>query len=167
MKLARDTWLIFQRQMTLTLRSPSWIFFGLAQPITYLLLFTPFLKPALASMGATSMADAYRIYVPGLLVVTCLFSMLLQPEGSADSLFLWVFQVPSLALGLPALAGMVDQERRAGCLDLALSAPAAEAYFVRRAAAVCAVIAVQGYLVMILGWFIQKHVDAQWVSRLA
>jgi ABC-2 type transport system permease protein len=81
MKLARDTWLIFQRQMTLTLRSPSWIFFGLAQPITYLLLFTPFLKPALASMGATSMADAYRIYVPGLLVVTCLYGGLFTGFG--------------------------------------------------------------------------------------
>lgn len=81
MKLARDTWLIFQRQMTLTLRSPSWIFFGLAQPITYLLLFTPFLKPALASMGATSYADAYRIYVPGLLVVTCLYGGLFTGFG--------------------------------------------------------------------------------------
>lgn len=81
MKLARDTWLIFQRQMTLTLRSPSWIFFGLAQPITYLLLFTPFLKPALASMGATTYADAYRIYVPGLLVVTCLYGGLFTGFG--------------------------------------------------------------------------------------
>ncbi|HEY4574118.1 MAG TPA: hypothetical protein VIJ26_09150, partial [Thermoanaerobaculia bacterium] len=51
----------------------------------------------------------------------------------------------------------VDLERRAGCLDLALSAPAAEAYFVRRAGAVCAVIAVQGYLVMILGWFLNGY----------
>jgi ABC-2 type transport system permease protein len=72
-KLTRDTWLILQRQLTLMVRTPIWIVFGIAQPITYLLLFTPFLKPALASMGATSYADAYRIYVPGLLVVLCLY----------------------------------------------------------------------------------------------
>jgi len=87
-----------------------------------------------------------------VLVGSCLLSMLLQPEGAADSLFLWVFQLPSLALGLPALAGMVDQERRAGCLDLALATPAAETYFVRRAVAVCLVMSVQGAVVMILGW---------------
>jgi ABC-2 type transport system permease protein len=72
-KLTRDTWLILQRQLTLMVRTPIWLVFGIAQPITYLLLFTPFLKPALASMGATSYADAYRIYVPGLLVVLCLY----------------------------------------------------------------------------------------------
>jgi ABC-2 type transport system permease protein len=72
-KLTRDTWLILQRQLTLMIRTPIWLVFGIAQPITYLLLFTPFLKPALASMGATSYADAYRIYVPGLLVVLCLY----------------------------------------------------------------------------------------------
>lgn len=81
MKLARDTWLVFQRQMTLTLRSRTWLFFGLAQPVTYLVLFTPFLKPALASMGADSYADAYRIYVPGLLVVMCLYGGLFTGFG--------------------------------------------------------------------------------------
>jgi ABC-2 type transport system permease protein len=72
-KLARDTWLIFQRQMTLMLRNRTWLLFGLAQPVTYLVLFTPFLKRALASTGGGSYADAYRVYVPGLLVVMCLY----------------------------------------------------------------------------------------------
>jgi len=72
-KFLRDTWLIYQRQMTLMLRTPIWILVGIAQPITYLFLFTPFLKPALASMGADSYADAFQIYVPGLLVVMCLY----------------------------------------------------------------------------------------------
>jgi hypothetical protein len=87
-------------------------------------------------------------------VVAGLFSMLLQAEGSADSPYLWMFLFPSLVLGLPALAGMVDVERRAGCLDLALSAPAAELYFVRRAAAVGSVLAVQGTAVMLLQWLV-------------
>jgi len=73
MKLARDTWLIFQRQVTIMFRSRAWIIIGIAQPVTYLLLFTPFLKPALASMGVDSYRDAFRTYVPGLLVVMCLY----------------------------------------------------------------------------------------------
>lgn len=69
MKLLRDTWLIFQRQTTLMLRTPVWIAFGLAQPVTYLLLFAPMLKLALGSQGVHSYTAAYRIYVPGLLTV--------------------------------------------------------------------------------------------------
>jgi len=66
-KLLRDTWLVFQRQVLLMFRTPIWIVVGILQPICYLLLFAPLLKSALASSGADSYADAYRIYVPGLL----------------------------------------------------------------------------------------------------
>ncbi|HEV2373006.1 MAG TPA: ABC transporter permease [Streptosporangiaceae bacterium] len=66
MKLIRDTWLIFSRQMLMMWREPVWVFFGLAQPITYLLLFAPMLKLAL-HVGTTT--DAYLVYVPGLLSV--------------------------------------------------------------------------------------------------
>ena len=55
------------------LRNRTWLFFGLAQPVTYLLLFAPMLRIALRPMGADSFADAYLIYVPGLLVVMCLY----------------------------------------------------------------------------------------------
>ena len=92
--------------------------------------------------------------IDALVLLFLLFSMLLESEGDAGSLFRYAFLLPSLLLALPALAGLVDLERRAGCLDLALSSPAAEAYFVRRAGAVCAVIAVQGFLVMLLGWIV-------------
>jgi ABC-2 type transport system permease protein len=54
--------------MLLMLRTPIWVFLGVAQPVVYLILFAPLLKPALASLGTTSMSDAYRIYVPGMLV---------------------------------------------------------------------------------------------------
>ena len=63
-----------------------------------------------------------------------------------------MFLFPALILALPAMAGMVDLERQAGCLDLALSAPSAEAYFVRRAAAVCLLAALQGELIMLGCW---------------
>ncbi|MFE9424021.1 ABC transporter permease [Kitasatospora sp. NPDC006697] len=65
MKLARDTWLVFQRQLLLMARTPVWIAVGVVQPLFYLLLFAPLLKSVLAPGG--SYADAYRIYVPGLL----------------------------------------------------------------------------------------------------
>jgi ABC-2 type transport system permease protein len=68
-KLARDTWLIFSRQMVLVVRTPIRLVIGFAQPVAYLILFAPLLKSALAPLGATTYADAYRIYVPGLLVI--------------------------------------------------------------------------------------------------
>jgi ABC-2 type transport system permease protein len=72
-KLARDTWLVFQRQILLLVRVPVGIAFNLAQPVTYVLLFAPVLKLALKSEGVTSYAQAYRVYVPGLLAVMALF----------------------------------------------------------------------------------------------
>jgi ABC-2 type transport system permease protein len=80
-KLARDTWLIFSRQLQLLLRQPVWLFVGVFQPVMYLLLFAPLLKPALAPMGATSDADTYRIFVPGLLVLLAIFGGLFQGFG--------------------------------------------------------------------------------------
>jgi ABC-2 type transport system permease protein len=71
-KVLRDIWLVFQRHTLLMIRSPLWLFLGVAQPVVYLALFGPLLKPALASMGATSMTEAYRIYVPGMLVALAL-----------------------------------------------------------------------------------------------
>jgi ABC-2 type transport system permease protein len=65
LKLARDTWLIFQRQLLLMWRTPVWVAVGVVQPLFYLLLFAPLLRPVLAPGG--SYAQAYRIYVPGLL----------------------------------------------------------------------------------------------------
>lgn len=78
MKLLRDTSLIFGRQMQLLLRNPVWIFVGVFQPVMYLLLFAPLLKPAL---GVSSNAEAYEIFVPGLLVLLAIFGGLFQGFG--------------------------------------------------------------------------------------
>ena len=72
MKVLHDTWLIFHRNLQLMLRSPLWVVLGVSQPVVFLLLFAPLLKPALATMGAHSQAQAYRIYVPGMLVALAL-----------------------------------------------------------------------------------------------
>jgi ABC-2 type transport system permease protein len=65
--------LIFQRQMLLVLRNPVWLIVGIVQPLFYLVLFAPLLKSALHT---TSNADAYRIFVPGLLVLLAMFGPL-------------------------------------------------------------------------------------------
>jgi ABC-2 type transport system permease protein len=80
-KLARDTWLILQRQLLLMVRTPVWLAFGLAQPVTYLLLFAPMLKLALSAEGVTSYAQAYRVYVPGLLTVMAILGGLFTGFG--------------------------------------------------------------------------------------
>src|SRR5690606_38192544 len=81
MRLLRDTWLIYQRQVLLQVRQPVWIFVGIFQPVMYLLLFAPLLKPALAPLGVTSNAEAYRMFVPGLLVLLAMFGGLFQGFG--------------------------------------------------------------------------------------
>jgi ABC-2 type transport system permease protein len=78
MKLFRDISLIFGRQMQLLLRNPVWIFVGVFQPVMYLLLFAPLLKPAL---GVRTNAEAYEIFVPGLLVLLAIFGGLFQGFG--------------------------------------------------------------------------------------
>ncbi len=78
MKLLRDTWLTFQYEAGRLVRRPSYIAISLLQPITYLLLFTPFLKSV---MGATTYGDAYRIYVPSLYCALGVFSGLFAGFG--------------------------------------------------------------------------------------
>lgn len=70
MKLARDTWLILQYEVLMLVRNPANIAVTLIQPITYLIVFAPFLK---AVMGVSS-GNAYRIYVPSLFCSMGLFS---------------------------------------------------------------------------------------------
>ena len=81
MKLLRDTWLVFQRQALLLIRQPVWIFVGVFQPVMYLLLFAPLLRPALSPLGVRSHAEAYQIFVPGLLVLLAIFGGLFQGFG--------------------------------------------------------------------------------------
>jgi ABC-2 type transport system permease protein len=71
LKLARDTWLTFSYETGQLLRSPASIAISLLQPITYLLLFTPFLKSV---MHAPGYGAAYGIYVPLLFAAMGIFS---------------------------------------------------------------------------------------------
>lgn len=74
MKFLRDTWLVFQRQMLLQMRNPVWVAVGIIQPLFYLLLFAPLLKPALSGAGPLlTDAQTYRVFVPGMLVMLSMF----------------------------------------------------------------------------------------------
>lgn len=96
--------------------------------------------------------------VADVLVIGWTFlGMLLDAGDEPQALYRQVVLVPMLILGLPALAGLVEVERRAGCLDLALSAPAVERYFLRRALAVSFVMVVQGWLLMLVTWLREDH----------
>ncbi|HVH63008.1 MAG TPA: ABC transporter permease [Candidatus Dormibacteraeota bacterium] len=72
MKLVRDTWLVFGRYMGLLLHNPVWIVLGVVQPVLYLVLFAPLLKP-IASMPGFPRGGAYNVFVPGLLVQLGMF----------------------------------------------------------------------------------------------
>lgn len=70
MTLLRDTWLIFQRQLTQTVRSPVLLVMGLIQPLYYMFLFAPLLRDAL---GMADAGEAYQFFVPGVLVMITIF----------------------------------------------------------------------------------------------
>ena len=71
MKHVRDTWLIFQYEVALLVRNPATVAITLIQPITYLLLFTPFLKSV---MHVSTYSNAFQIYVPSLFAATGVFN---------------------------------------------------------------------------------------------
>ncbi|HEY3906544.1 MAG TPA: ABC transporter permease [Streptosporangiaceae bacterium] len=69
-----DTWLIFVRQMKLSLRNPAWVIIGLIQPILYLAFFGPLLsKIAKGGILGVPANNPYSFFVPGLLIQLGLF----------------------------------------------------------------------------------------------
>jgi ABC-2 type transport system permease protein len=71
-KVLRDTWVMFLRNMTVVLRNPAWVAIGIIQPFLYLLLFAPLLNSVAAVRGFPP-GGAYNVFVPGLLIQMGLF----------------------------------------------------------------------------------------------
>ncbi len=70
MTFVRESFIVFRRQLRMNLRNPAWVIIGMLQPVLYLLLFGPLLKPLVDQFGAT---NAYTFFVPGLLVQLGIF----------------------------------------------------------------------------------------------
>ena len=64
MTFLRESTIVFRRQIRMNLRNPAWVLIGLMQPVLYLLLFGPLLKPVAAQFGYS---NSYTFFVPGLL----------------------------------------------------------------------------------------------------
>jgi ABC-2 type transport system permease protein len=85
MRIFRDTWLIFERSLTLSLRNPVWVIMGVLQPVLYLLLFGPLLTN-IARMPGFPPGGAFNVFVPGILVMTALFSSAFVGFGLCDEM---------------------------------------------------------------------------------
>jgi ABC-2 type transport system permease protein len=70
MTFVRESFIVFRRQVRMNLRNPAWVLIGVMQPVLYLLLFGPLLKPLVGRFGAD---NAYTFLVPGLLVQLGMF----------------------------------------------------------------------------------------------
>jgi ABC-2 type transport system permease protein len=84
-KLLRDTYLIGLNELIIAARNPIWLFFGLFQPIVYLLLFSPFLSGIADAPGFPG-GNAIQFFVPGLLIMNVLFGAGFAGFGLIDQL---------------------------------------------------------------------------------
>jgi ABC-2 type transport system permease protein len=71
-KFLRDTWMVFNRSLGQSLRNPIWVIIGLTQPIMYLFLFGPLLKP-IAKLPQFGGTNQYTVFIPGLIVQLGMF----------------------------------------------------------------------------------------------
>ncbi len=72
MKFFRDSFIVFRRQMRMNLRNPAWVLIGALQPVLYLVLFGPLLKPIVSQFPGGA-DNPYTFLVPGLLVQLGMF----------------------------------------------------------------------------------------------
>lgn len=73
MTFLRETFIVFRRQLRMNLRNPAWVLIGVIQPVLYLVLFGPLLKPLVHQFGGD---NPYTFLVPGLLVQLSMFGAL-------------------------------------------------------------------------------------------
>ena len=72
MSFVRESTIVFNRQVRMNLRNPAWVMIGIMQPVLYLLLFGPLLKPLVGQFD-TGTTNAYTFLVPGLLIQLGMF----------------------------------------------------------------------------------------------
>jgi ABC-2 type transport system permease protein len=69
----RTTWIVFARQMRLSLANPAWVVIGLTQPFLYIALFGPLMVAVVKSTPGLPPGSAWQIFVPGQLVQLGIF----------------------------------------------------------------------------------------------
>ena len=70
MTFVRESFIVFRRQVRMNLRNPAWVLIGVMQPVLYLVLFGPLLKPLVDDFGVD---NPYTFLVPGLLIQLGMF----------------------------------------------------------------------------------------------
>ena len=70
MTFLRESFIVFRRQLRMNLRNPAWVLIGLMQPVLYLFLFGPLLKPMAQQIGVE---NTWTFFVPGMLVQLGIF----------------------------------------------------------------------------------------------
>ena len=91
MSFVSDTLVIFRRQLRFARRDPTFLIVVMVQPVVYLVLFGPLLTGLPAGLltgagGAGGTAEAYRFFVPGLLVQLALIGSLFVGLGLLSDL---------------------------------------------------------------------------------
>lgn len=73
--MLREIWLVFRRDLIVSLRNPAWIFIGIMQPVLYLVLFGPLLERIVANTPGFPPGNAWAILTPALILQIALFGM--------------------------------------------------------------------------------------------
>jgi ABC-2 type transport system permease protein len=73
MRALLEVWLVFHRSVQIVIRRRAWVAISMVQPLSFLLLFGPLLRPLARTPGLDA-TSPYNVYVPGLLVQLALFS---------------------------------------------------------------------------------------------
>jgi ABC-2 type transport system permease protein len=76
----RETRLIFRQQLRLSLRQPAWAVLALIQPLLYLALFGPLLRPLTHAPGFPP-GSSWSVFVPGLLIQLAMFGTMFVGFG--------------------------------------------------------------------------------------
>ncbi|PXY20572.1 ABC transporter permease [Prauserella flavalba] len=71
--MLRDSWLIFRRDFSLSMRNPAWIMIGIMQPVLYLVLFGPLMERVVANTPGFPPGSSWAILTPALVIQLALF----------------------------------------------------------------------------------------------
>ena len=69
----KETCILLKQELLIVVRNPFWIFFGLFQPIVYLLFFAPLLNGVASSSGLPG-NNAIQFFAPGLLIMNAMMN---------------------------------------------------------------------------------------------